>query len=170
LISEYGPGTEPQKQFFPARNRIISGLSLGVFVVEAGDKSGALITADFAMEQGRDVYALPGNINQVTSAGTNKLIRDGAKIVIETDDLIDGIRQLIPLHSLHQNRTVKTPELSGQESMILDLIRENPLHPEALVHLTHMPVSEINGMLTVLELKGLIEQLPGKNIYSALNN
>ncbi len=162
IISEYGPGVQPQKHYFPARNRIISGLSLGVFVVEAGERSGALITADFAMEQGRDVYALPGNINQLTSLGTNRLIRDGARMIIETNDLIDAIGQIIPLHQNGSARQLTNIKLSEAENRVFSIIREMPVNIEMLVYQTGLPVSEVSSILTVLELKGLISQLPGK--------
>ncbi|SMP47141.1 DNA-processing protein DprA [Anoxynatronum buryatiense] len=162
LVSEYGPGVQPQKHYFPARNRIISGLSRGVFVVEAGEKSGALITADFAMEQGREVFALPGNVNQKASAGTNRLIRDGARMVLETDDLLDAYPEV-----KHSTKTVRDSgewrnQLSLAELEVMDLIAEGPVQMEMLIYRLEKTVSEVSSLLTVLELKGLIQQLPGK--------
>ena len=92
IISEYPPGTSPAPGNFPARNRIVSGMSHGILVVEAGIKSGALITVDCALEQGRDVYALPGNINSPLSQGTNKLLKEGAKIVTSVEDIIEDLK------------------------------------------------------------------------------
>jgi DNA processing protein len=92
IISEYPLGTKPEKQNFPARNRIISGISKGVLVVEAKEKSGTLITVDFALEQGRDVFALPGNINSLNSVGTNELIKQGASIVCNVEDVLQGLK------------------------------------------------------------------------------
>jgi DNA processing protein len=94
IISEYPLGTKPEKQNFPARNRIISGISKGVLVVEAKEKSGTLITVDFALEQGRDVFALPGNINSLNSVGTNELIKQGASIVCNVEDVLQGLKTL----------------------------------------------------------------------------
>lgn len=91
IISEYSPDQKSNKYNFPNRNRIISGLSDGVVVVEAGEKSGALITADFAIEQGKEVFAVPGNIDEVQNIGSNKLIKDGAKIVLSVDEILEEI-------------------------------------------------------------------------------
>lgn len=163
LLSEYGPGVQPQKHFFPARNRIISGLSQGVFVVEAGEKSGALITADFAMEQGRDVYALPGNVNQKSSAGTNRLIRDGAKMVLETDDLMDAFPEMKNAGKKTHHLSSCNDQLSAAELEVMNLVSAGPVQLEVLVYRLGKNVSEVNSILTVLELKGFIQQLPGKS-------
>jgi len=162
IISEYGPGVEPQKHFFPARNRIISGLSAGIFVIEAREKSGSLITAEFAMEQGREVFALPGNINSQLSAGTNKLLRDGARCVLEINDIIEPIASMLPME--HYNDTMKEVSipLSEQEKRVLILIAQEPTPIEVLLHKAEFTISELNGILTILELKGLVQQLPGK--------
>jgi DNA processing protein len=162
IISEYGPGIEPQKHFFPARNRIISGLSIGVFVVEAGERSGALITADFAMEQGRDVFALPGSITSALSAGTNRLLRDGARMVLETEDLISPLRSLLPQELLQLSAEMRTVSLSEDELLVMNAVHKGPIQLEQLIIDTGLSVSELNGILTVLELKGLVEQHPGK--------
>ena len=163
IISEYPPGITPQKHFFPARNRIISGLSHGVFVVEAGEKSGALITADFAMEQGRDVFALPGNINHRMSTGTNRLLRDGARMVLETEDLVEplGINAALD-RKVNTELTDRLPDLTEKEKRVYQVIQSEPTHPEKIVIQLQYSIAEINGILTVLELKGLVRQLPGK--------
>ena len=162
ILSEYGPGVQPQKHFFPARNRIISGLSLGTFVVEAGEKSGALITAEFAMEQGREVYALPGNINSTMSSGTNQLLRDGARMVLNVNDIIDPIRSQELMNHLQINKVEVEPHLSAEETAVMAVIREEPVYLDALAYKCGMTVSQLNGILTILELKGLISQHPGK--------
>ena len=167
ILSEYPPGTPPQKHFFPARNRIISGLSHGVFVLEAGLNSGSLITAEFAMEQGKEVYALPGNINHGLSHGTNRLIQDGAKMVLKPEDIVD---ELYSKQVLMQNQRVSVSDhirLSRKEAIIMDLIREKAISIDELVFHTGMPVSEINSLISVLELKGLIQPLPGKLFTSS---
>ncbi len=162
ILSEYPPGTSPQKHFFPARNRIISGLSHGVFILEAGLKSGSLITAEFAMEQGKEVYALPGHINHGLSQGTNRLIQDGAKMVLKPEDIVD---ELYSKQIIMQNHRVSVPDhirLSKKEATVMALIREKAISIDEMVFHTGMPVSEINSLISVLELKGLIQPLPGK--------
>lgn len=162
IISEYGPGVEPQKHFFPARNRIISGLSIGVFVVEAGERSGALITADFAMEQGREVFALPGNINSALSAGTNRLLRDGAHMVLQTEDLIEPLKGVLSNQKLDLYTKQEELFLSEEEKTIFKILQDGPKQIEQIMMASGRTVSELNGILTVLELKDLIEQHSGK--------
>ncbi len=162
IISEYAPGVEPQKHFFPARNRIISGLSAGVFVIEARERSGALITAEFAMEQGREVYALPGNINSQLSIGTNKLLRDGARLVLEIDDVIGPIESILPVKNYNSEAYEVNIALSSNEKSVMNLVAEEPMPIETLLHRSDLTISELNGILTILELKGLVQQLPGK--------
>ncbi|RQD68224.1 MAG: DNA-protecting protein DprA [Tindallia sp. MSAO_Bac2] len=162
IVSEYPPGTLPQKHYFPARNRIISGLSHGVFVLEAGLKSGSLITAEFAMEQGKEVYALPGHINHGLSHGTNRLIQDGAKMVLKPEDIIDEMfsKQLIQQNK--RNSSQYKANLSPKELSLMSLIQEKATSIDELVLSTGLPVSEVNSLVSVLEIKGLIQTLPGK--------
>lgn len=162
IISEYGPGVEPQKHFFPARNRIISGLSAGVLVIEARERSGALITAEFAMEQGREVFAIPGNINSKLSVGTNKLLRDGARLVMETNDVTDPIQSILPTRSHEKVLESVDLLLSDEEKQIFNIVADQPIPIEMLLHKSDLSISELNGILTILELKGLVQQLPGK--------
>ena len=159
IISEYGPGTQPIAQNFPGRNRIISGLSKGVIVVEASIKSGSLITSEFALEQGKEVYAIPGNINNANSEGTNKLIKDGAIPLISTRDILE---------ELHIENEKKYPmELDKDEIELLNTIKENqPVTIEKIVYFNKKSIPEINGLLTILEIKGLIEVFPGKIIIA----
>ncbi|SCY14759.1 DNA-processing protein DprA [Alkaliphilus peptidifermentans] len=161
ILSEYPPGTPPMKHHFPARNRIISGLSDGVFIVEAAEKSGAIITVDFALEQGKEVFALPGNINNSQSKGTNSLIKDGAKIVLEVDDLLDELKKDYSLLNRKENIRVNV-SLSDKEAKIYNIIKKEPIHIDLIVHSSGMKISELNPILTVLELKGFICQLRGK--------
>ena len=162
IITEYAPGVEPQKHFFPARNRIISGLSAGVFVIEAREKSGSLITAEFAMEQGREVFALPGNINSQLSVGTNKLLRDGARCVLEINDIIEPIESILPAELRHNKTQDVNVLLSEHEKCVFTMITQEPISIELLLHKSEFTISELNGILTILELKGLVQQLPGK--------
>ncbi|MBS4024748.1 MAG: DNA-processing protein DprA [Clostridia bacterium] len=164
IISEYLPGTTPVPGNFPARNRIISGLSLGVLVVEAGEKSGALITADFAMEQGRDVFALPGMVTNPYAKGTHSLIKQGAKLIEAATDII---QEYYPERLFYGNFGNSKNEqfISGVEKQLLLLIEKQPLHIDEICFLAHKTIMEISPVLLQMEMKGLIKQLPGK-IYS----
>ncbi len=162
VLSEYPIGMGPVPGNFPARNRIISGLAKGVVVVEAAAKSGALITAEFALEQGREVFAVPGNINSELSEGTNRLIQEGAKLVSCVEDILEELN--IDTGSFQEPLEI---ELSEQESKIYQIIIENqPIHIEYLLKKSEMRIEQIHSIITVLQLKGLIRQLPGKIILS----
>jgi DNA processing protein len=156
LLSDYPVGTRPEAANFPPRNRIISGLSRGVVIVEAGDKSGALITARFAAEQGREVFAVPGSILQPGSAGCNALIRDGATPLLSVDELLEtlnltrlteqiDVRQSVPADPQEQQMLAC---LSSQPSYIDDIVRASALEP-----------AQVSGLLAVMELKGLVRQV-----------
>ncbi|WP_243141173.1 DNA-processing protein DprA [Alkaliphilus pronyensis] len=161
ILSEYPPGTPPLKYHFPARNRIISGLSDGVFIVEAAKKSGALITVDFAIDHGKDVFVLPGNINSNLSKGTNSLIKDGAKMVLEVEDIIEDLKKTFNFISKKDNEIINV-SLSNKEAKIYNIIKHEPIHIDYIVHKSGIKINEVNPILTVLELKGFICQLPGK--------
>lgn len=166
IISEYPPGTKPIPWFFPARNRIISGLSQGVIIIEAGEKSGALITADMALEQGKEVFAIPGNIFSLTSIGTNKLIQQGAKLVSNTDDILEELN--INVHNNYNNKKniqykdESISRLAIDENLVYDCISFEPSQIDILSVKTNYDINKLQGLLTLLELKGLIKQLPGK--------
>jgi len=164
IISEYPPGVQPLKHHFPARNRIISGLSDGVVVIEAGEKSGTLITVEHALQQGKDVFALPGNINNSQSKGTNKLIREGAKILLSVEDIIEELKYKYVLNNTKEEENLKQ-DLSQEEMKVYNIIRENPVHIDLISYKSGISISEVNILLTILELKGFINQLPGK-IYT----
>ena len=160
MISEYGLGVRPEAKNFPPRNRIISGLSLGVIVVEAGERSGALITTNFALEQDRDVFAVPGNINSPVSMGPNKLIQQGAKLVTKVDDVLEELN----LHMVAEKTAVQLalPE-SNEEVALYTHLSAQPIHIDELRRETGLSSSEVSSTLTLMELKGMVQQIGGMN-------
>ncbi|GJQ33402.1 MAG: DNA processing protein DprA [Ignavibacteriaceae bacterium] len=166
VITEYSPDTKPDAINFPGRNRIISGLSLGVLVVEAAEKGGALLTAGFAIDQGKEVFAIPGNITSVKSGGTNRLIQRGeAKLVIDTLDILDelNIRPQKAPEPVDESVLVVPEDLTIFEEKIYSAIAFQPIHIDEIANLTGLNVSECLTTLLTLELKGYVRQLPGKN-------
>lgn len=170
VISEYLPGTWPAPFFFPARNRIISGLSRGVAIVEAGARSGSLITADFALEQGRDVFAIPGNINSINSLGTNRLIRDGAIAVTGAGDILDelnirrnmGNEMCFPKKPPEINLGAEERQISMESRTIAQRLTEGPAHIDVIARDCGISPKVVSSVLVMLELSGFVEQLPGK--------
>lgn len=164
LVSEYALGTKPEASNFPPRNRIISGLSRGVLVVEAGDQSGALITADFAAEQGRDVFAVPGNIFQRGSRGTNKLIRDGAQPVLSANDVLEALNLTsVPQH-VEARQLFPT---DATEACLLNQLSEEPVHVDEVGRATGLPIATVSGTLALMELKGLVRHAGGMSYVLA---
>ncbi len=163
LLSEFPLGTLPLAENFPRRNRIISGLSRGVLVVEAAEKSGSLITAHYALEQGRDVYAVPGNISFASSRGCNRLIKQGAKLVDCVDDILEelplggGTEHAGPLFETRGRSFALTPK----EAAIYELLARSPLHIDEIISQTELTAGEVSSMLLHLELKGAVTSLPG---------
>ncbi|MBC7473785.1 MAG: DNA-protecting protein DprA [Candidatus Sericytochromatia bacterium] len=165
IISEYSPGTHPDSWRFPARNRIISGLSKGVLIIEAAEKSGALITADFATEQGREVMAVPGEINNPMSKGTNNLIKQGANIVTDVIDVLELLNwNIVNNNSISNNVAphIENLNLSDGEKEVYIILNEIPQHLDLISDKLSLPLSEISSNLIMLELKQLVRQLPGK--------
>ncbi len=163
LVSEFPPGTAPLRGNFPLRNRIISGLSLGTLVVEAGRQSGALITARLALEAGRDVFAIPGSIHSPQSHGCHQLIRDGARLVEAAGDVWTELNIPVrkePLTSAAAPAD-SAPELDKEYEMLLDALGFEPATIDALVARTDLPTESIASMLLILELEGRIQALPG---------
>jgi len=159
VISEYPPGTKPQTYHFPVRNRIISGICIGVLVVEAGQRSGSLITAQAALEQGREVFAVPGNINHHNSQGTNRLIREGAKLVLSAEDILEEIPwSLAALPRNNRNPGPNVDQLTSEESMILQALGAEDLYHDQIADKTGFPAHILFNSLLQLELKGLVRK------------
>lgn len=156
IVSEFPPGTNPEPGFFPARNRIISGLSKGVLVVEAAQKSGSLITADFALEQGRDVFAVPGPVTSKNSAGCHYLIKNGAKLTAVVQDILEEYGYMSIINEA-QNRV-----LSAEEKALLKILSYEPIHFEILLSQMGLNIGALSKILLQLELKNEIKQLPGQ--------
>jgi len=160
LISEFTPGTEPLAANFPRRNRIISGLSLGVLVVEAAAQSGSLITARMALEQGREVFAVPGSIYSPVSRGCNDLIKDGAKLVQSVSDITEEFGPS-PWPEARESAPIPAPEEDAPHWTLLKFIAYDPTSVDTLVAATGNPAESIASMLLMLELQGYVESAPG---------
>lgn len=164
VISDFVPGTHPEPGNFPARNRIISGLSYGILVVEARRKSGALITVDYALEQGRDVFAIPGPINSKNSEGTNQLLKDGAFLVTEYRDVLDEYPAYFPLPRGASPEQNSLFGLDKDEAGIIECMGHEPIHFDELILKKKLSMGALSELLMCMELKGIIRCLPG-NYY-----
>jgi DNA processing protein len=163
IVSEFSMEIEPDRQTFPMRNRIISGWSHGILVVEAGLNSGALITASQAIEQGRSVYAVPGHINAPTAHGSNRLIQQGAKLVMEAADILDDLQILLPeKQKIPATATRALPEMSDEERRVYDAINPTETPIDHISTTADLPSATVSSLLLRLELKHLVKQLPGK--------
>jgi len=161
LISEYPPGTPGSNFTFPQRNRIISGLSLGVLIVEAKQKSGALITANWAKKQGRKVFAVPGPIHSLNSKGCHYLIKNGAKLVESANDILKELN--LGCLKLHFKQGVVGE--TGEENLILEALKEEALDIDKIIEKTKLSAAEVASTLAILEIKGKVRNLGG-NIYA----
>jgi len=163
VVSEFPMGTRPERMNFPLRNRVISGLSLGVVIVEAGPKSGALITAECALEQGREVFAVPGNIFNLETKGTHSLIKEGAKLVEGYGDIIEEIsclRDVLPVTPT--TKLQRQVELSEEEERVYNLLSFEPIHIDLISKESGLPINRISPILMNLEMKGRIREVAGK--------
>ena len=165
IVSEFPVTMRPDKNNFPARNRVISGLSYGTVVIEAGEKSGALITAEFALEQGREIFALPGNINSSNSKGTNRLIKTGAILVDGPDSIVQELPEKVQefLEKNQQTEKIsKNPDLSSIEQQVLAVLSQEEKHIDIIIENSRLSPAEVSATLVQLELNGLIRQFEGK--------
>jgi DNA processing protein len=163
VLSEFPMGSPPEAGHFPRRNRIISGLCMGVVIVQASAESGSLITAGYALEQGREVFAVPGNVGAEGSRGTNQLIKEGAKLVESSEDILE---EILPQWR-REGETIRkaetaAPSLTEAEKILYGLLSETPLHIDAIIRESHLDPGSVSSLLLNLELKGLISQWPGK--------
>jgi DNA processing protein len=163
ILSEFPMGSPPEGGHFPRRNRVISGLSIGVVVVQASEKSGSLITAGFALEQGREVFAVPGNVGTEGSRGTHRLIKEGAKLVESSEDILE---ELLPQWRKGREITptveIPKPDLTEEERVLYELLGESPLHIDTIIRESRLDPGKVSSLLLNLELKELISQLSGK--------
>jgi len=165
LYSEYLPGTRPDRAYFPERNRIISGLSRGVVVVEAGRRSGALITASHALEQGRELFAVPGAPSDRMSEGTNDLIRRGARLTTSPDDIFEELPTL--KGEVLARKFIQLPDMTDAEKRITTLFAAGPMQVDQLSRAAELPVEQLMELLLALELKGVVRELSGKRFMLA---
>ena len=161
LISDYAIGTQPRSEFFPRRNRILSGISLGVLIVEGDIKSGAMITARQALEQNREVFAVPGSVYSPNSRGTNKLIQDGeAKLTIDVQDVLAELNLSMAAHQIEMTELIPADET---ESVLLRFLTAEPLHIDDVRRSSGLPIATVTSSLAMLELKGLVRQVGRMN-------
>ncbi len=156
VMTEFSLGVEPLAMNFPKRNRVVSGLARGVVAVEAAERSGVLNTAAWAADQGRDVFAVPGRITDPTGVGTNRLLREGARLVTSVEDVLRELGL-----AMHLEERAKI-EVAEEEKPVLDFLSGDPLHVDEICQGLGMPVSRLLSVLMQLEIKGLVRQLPGK--------
>jgi DNA processing protein len=167
LMSESPPESPPLAGAFPQRNRIITGMSLGVIVVEAAVRSGALISARHAMEQGREVFAVPGRVDSRVSSGCHQLIRDGAKLVESVDDVLEELGPLVEPAPQSDGSQIRRPaelQLNDIERAVLDQIDTAPTGIDAILSAAGLPASRVLATLSVLEMKRLIRRVSGNQV------
>jgi len=164
LISEYPLGTRPKAENFPRRNRIMSGLSLGVLITEAGESSGAMITANMALEQNREVLAVPGSILSPSSKGTNHLIQEGAKLVRDYTDILEELNLTAVAQQIEMKELMPTTDT---EALLLKHLTAEPVHIDQICRSATLPASAVSSTLAMMELKGLVKQVGTMNYVLA---
>jgi len=169
IITEYPPETPPLAGHFPGRNRIISGLSRGVLIVEAAEKSGSLITGDFALEQGRELFAIPGSLQNPYSKGTNRLLKEGAQLVTEAADILQALWPNLPSKKQQEQHHHFAAQLEGPAQKVFQALGHEPRHSDEIARECGLTPMELSAILLDLELRGAIQTLPGNNyIYSQM--
>jgi len=161
LVSEYPPGTKPSLGSFPYRNRIVSGLSLGVLVIEGAERSGSLITARKAAEQGREVFAVPGPITSKMSAATAKLLKQGAKPTTDVVDILEELKINLKMKNLKLKTSSQADSASSEEKILLEILENGALHIDEIVRQSHLKAGQVASLLTILEIKGKVRNLGG---------
>ena len=161
IVSEFPPGVQPLAGHFPGRNRIISGLSRGVLIVEAADRSGSLITGDFALEQGRELFAVPGAVKNSTSYGTNRLIKAGAQVVTEAEDILQALWPELPTACAKKAEDLFIAKLDGNVRRVYQTLNFEPQHADELGRVCGLTPMEVSAILLDLELRGGVQTLPG---------
>jgi len=164
IISEYPPGTPPLAGHFPGRNRIISGLSRGVLIVEATENSGSLITGDFALEQGRELFAIPGAVHHPNSRGTNRLLKEGAQLVTDAEDVLSVLWPATPTRAEQRQRETLADHLSEPALSVFRQIGAEPRHIDEICRKCGLTPMDVSAILLDLELRGAVQMLPG-NTY-----
>jgi DNA processing protein len=160
MVTEFPPGTPPEGKNFPVRNRTISGLSLGVVVVEAPASSGALLTAEQALEQGRDVFAVPGNVTARSSMGANRLIQQGAKLVISAGDILDELN--LTRTTVETRTQIQAVAPANElETALVHHLSDEPRHIDDLCQMVELPITQVSSTLAIMELKGIVRRLEG---------
>lgn len=160
LISEYPPGALPSKYSFPRRNRIIAGLSVGTLVIEAPEESGSLITAQYALDNNREVFAIPQNITSINSTGVNNLLKNGAHLITQAEDILE-VLNLEKIKEFIDNQEI-IPD-SPTEAKILEILTKEPIHVDVITKKTQLDSSTVNATLTLMEMKGKVRNLGGMN-------
>ena len=160
LISDYPLGIQPRSDHFPRRNRIMSGLTLGTLVIEAGEPSGALITASYALEHNREVFSVPGSALSLKSRGTNRLIREGAKLVTRVEDILEELNLTMVPQQLEMREMIQA---TGSEASLLQFLSYEPVHIDEVTRRCNLPISTVSSTLAMMELKGMVRQVGAMN-------
>lgn len=168
VVTEFSMDVKADVQSFPMRNRIVSGWGSGVLVVEAGFNSGALITASQALEQGRSVYAVPGQIDRPSAAGSNRLIQQGAKLVTDASDIFEDLQALFPAETKTITAPDRTKTLSPNEKTVYDAIQDSETPIDAITMKCNLPSGVVSSTLLTLEMKRLVKQLPGQHFVKLI--